>query len=234
MKLAIMQPYFFPYLGYFQLINAVDTFVVYDNVQYTKKGWFNRNRLLFNKKVDFFTINIQKASDYLDVCDRQISPEYFKKEMPKILRKIEQNYKKAPYFEDVYPLVKKSFEFQNDNLFLYIFFSINLLVEFLDIDTKVIKSSDLPLNHQLKNKHRVFDIYKHLNSELYINPTGGHDLYSKQDFSDNGVVLSFLEPVLEEYDQNSTSFEPGLSIIDVMMMNSRTEVKRMLNSYKII
>ena len=79
-----------------------------------------------------------------------------------------------------------------------------------------------------------FDIYKHLNSELYINPTGGHDLYSKQDFSDNGVVLSFLEPVLEEYDQNSTSFEPGLSIIDVMMMNSRTEVKRMLNSYKII
>lgn len=233
MKLAIMQPYFFPYLGYFQLINAVEVFVIYDNVQYTKKGWFNRNRLFFNNKVEYFTINIQKDSDYLDVSERKISQNYFDKEMPKILRKIEQNYKLAPFFDEVYPLIKELFCFQNENLFDYIYNSLYKILEYLKINTKIIKSSTLPLDHKLKNKYRVFDIYKYLEADCYINPSGGHSLYDKNDFLTNDVNLNFLEQNLQVYNQFSKSFEAGLSIIDVLMFNSKTEVIKMLNTYKI-
>lgn len=233
MKIAVMQPYFFPYLGYFQLINAVDTFVIYDNVQFTKKGWFNRNRLSFNNKVDYFTINIAKDSDFLDVCERKISPFYFKKEMPKILGKIEHNYNKAKYFNEVYPVIKKCFEYQTANLYEYVHYSLLNILDYLNLQTNIISSSDLQLNHDLKNKDRIFDIYKHLKADCYINPSGGHSLYNKEEFKENEVNLMFLEQNLPEYKQLNDAFEPGLSIIDVMMFNNKTEISEMLNTYKI-
>ncbi len=233
MKLAIMQPYFFPYIGYFQLINAVETFIVYDNVQFTKKGWFNRNRLLFNNKIEYFTINIAKDSDYLDVCDRKISPFYFEKEMPKILRKIKLNYSKAKYFNEAYPIVKKCFEYQNENLFEYIYNSLLNILDYLNIKTNLIRSSNLPLNHNLKNKYRVFDIYKNQKADCYINPFGGHSLYDKKEFEENDVNLMFLEHSLPKYQQLDDEFKPGLSIIDVMMFNHKDEILKMLNSCNI-
>ena len=110
MKLGIMQPYFFPYIGYFQLINSVDTFVIYDNIQFTKKGWIHRNRFLQNGKDTMFTLPIKKDSDYLDIDQRFLS-ENFGPECDKLLRKIEGAYKKAPYFNDVFPIVKSIFTF---------------------------------------------------------------------------------------------------------------------------
>ena len=234
MKVAIMQPYFFPYLGYFQLIKSVDTFVIYDNVQYTKKGWINRNRLIFNNKVNYFSISIVKDSDYLDVNERIISQNYFIKEMPKILRKISQNYKNAPYYTEVYPLIMQLLEFKEDNLFEYIFNVIFKVLEYLQISTKIVRSSALPLDHKLKNKHRVFDICKHLGATHYINPLGGHDLYDKEEFLENGINLSFLEQNLTQYKQLSNEFKASLSIIDVLMFNSKTEIFKMLDTYKLI
>lgn len=233
MKLAIMQPYFFPYLGYFQLINSVDVFVVYDNVQYTKKGWFSRNQLFFNNKVEYFSISIVKDSDYLDVFERTISTNYFLKEMPKILRKIEQNYKNAPHYNQVYPLIKELFGFEEYNLFEYIYNALIKVLEYLEISTKIIKSSTLPLDHKLKNKYRVFNIYKHLNATHYINPSGGHDLYDKKEFLENGVNLSFLEQNLPKYKQLSKEFNKGLSIIDLMMFNDKSEITKMLDTYRL-
>lgn len=233
MKLAIMQPYFFPYLGYFQLINAVDTFVLYDNVQFTKKGWFNRNRLLVDNKVEYFTINLKKDSDFLDVSERLISPVYFEKEMPKTLRKIEQSYRKAPRFDEVYPFIVELFEFKESNLFLYLENALRKTMDFLDIKVKLVISSDLPLNHSLKNKWRVFDIYHHLGATQYINPSGGHDLYNKEDFADNNVNLNFLMQKLPSYNQFENEFIPGLSIIDVMMFNSKEQINNLLNQFKL-
>lgn len=234
MKLAVMQPYFFPYLGYFQLINSVDKFVIYDNVEYTKRGWINRNKLLFNNEVAYFTINLKKDSDYLDVTDRIISPVYFNREMPKILRKIKQNYKKAPYFKNVYPLLQKIFRYKDENLLNYILNSIIEISNYLDIKTKLIVSSKIPVNNKLKNKLRVFEIYNYFQANTYINSIGGNNIYLKEDFEKHGVNLRFLKSKTPHYKQNRNEFIPNLSIIDVMMFNSLEKITEMLGDYILI
>ncbi len=234
MKLAVMQPYFFPYIGYFQLINAVDTFVVYDNIEFTKKGWFNRNRLLLNGRVDYFTINIKKDSDFLDVRDREISPVYFDKEMPKILRQIEQSYKKAPLFETVFPLIREIFEFQEYNLFRYIFNSILRLIRYFDLATEVVISSTIPIDHTLKGKWKLFEICHGLSAGHYINPIGGTALYAKSDFLEKDIILSFISTKPLVYNQFGNEFVPNLSIIDVMMFNSRETIRSFLDEYELV
>ena len=231
MRLAIMQPYFFPYIGYWQLIHAVDKFVIYDDVQFTKKGWFHRNRLLFNNKVEYFSINLKKDSDYLDVRDRYISPVYFEKEMPKILRKIAQSYSKAPYFHNVYPLIKGILEYDSNNLFDYLYNSIKSLSNYIGIDTEFIISSTLPVSSELKNKWRIFKICEYLNIYDYLNPIGGKELYKKEEFKENNVNLNFIKTLPIEYEQKSTDFFPNLSIIDVLMFNSIKSFKNLLNNY---
>lgn len=228
-----MQPYFFPYLGYFQLIKAVDVFVVYDNIEFTKKGWMHRNRLLFNNKVDYFTINISKDSDYLNVVNRKISPVYFNKEMPKILRKIHQNYNSAPFFEEIFPILKEIFEYEENNLFKYIYNSLLVIINYLNLQTKIKISSSISIDHDLKNKWRLFEISRALKIENYVNPIGGHDLYHKTEFASHGIELYFLKPNLPTYNQNNSEFFPGLSIIDVMMYNSKEDIGNFLNQYEL-
>ncbi len=108
MKVAIMQPYFLPYIGYFQLINAVDKFVIYDNIEFTKKGWINRNRILVNGKDEFISLPITKASDFLHANQRYLASN-FENEKNKILRKIKESYRKAPYFKITHTHLLKRF-----------------------------------------------------------------------------------------------------------------------------
>lgn len=233
MKLAIMQPYFFPYIGYFQLINAVDKFIIYDNVEFTKKGWINRNKLLFEGKEAYFTINIKKDSDFLDVVEREISPTYFKKEMPKIIRKIKQNYKRAPYFEFVYPVIEDIFLYEETNLFNYIFNSIKKVIEFLEIETELIVSSSIPIDHSLKNKYRIFAFCEYFNIFNYINPIGGKKIYTKEEFAEKGIDIKFLSTNKIEYKQFGDTFVPNLSIIDIMFFNSKERIQELLKQYKL-
>src|SRR5690606_5510755 len=205
MKFAVMQPYFFPYFGYFQLLNAVDVFVVYDNVEFSKKGWFHRNRLLFNGRIEMFTINLVKDSDYLDVVDRRVSEIYMSEERHRILRKVKQYYRQAPYFETIFPFLEQVFLFESTNLFQYIYNSIVETCKLLGIKTDIIVSSTLPIDHSLRNKYRIFEMAKHLNIRRYINPIGGQDLYSVDDFASHGIELSFLRPSLSPYPQLGTS-----------------------------
>ena len=142
MKLAIMQPYFFPYIGYFQLINAVDEFVIYDNIEFTKKGWINRNRILVNGKDEFITLPLKKDSDYLNVNQRFLS-DTWSLDKKKILNKIVEYYRKAPQFDQVYPLVEKCFNSDETNLFSFIYNSINQILQYLSISTKISISSKI-------------------------------------------------------------------------------------------
>lgn len=234
MKIAIMQPYIFPYLGYFQLINSVDTFVIYDNIEYTKKGWINRNRLVFNSKIEHFTINIVKDSDYLNVDERKVSPVFYDKELNKILNKIKQNYGKAPFFNEVFPFIKNIFTHKTENLYEYIYHSLISVVNYLEIETTVLKSSALDIDHKLKSADKVIAICKSLNAKIYINPIGGKELYQKETFKKQGIDLYFIENELTPYAQFKNDFIPGLSIIDVLMFNSKEEVKEMLNQYHLV
>jgi hypothetical protein len=235
MKLAIMQPYFAPYIGYFQLMKSVDNFVIYDNIQFTKKGWINRNRILQNGVDELFTIPISKDSDFLDIRDRRLTPNFLETNK-KTLRKIESSYKKAPYYEETLNELRKCFLFDKDsNLFEYILNSINVFKEYLKIDTRLVISSTIDDgNYYLKGKERVIHICKNLGAEYYINPIGGVDLYDKKDFYNNGIDLNFIQAKKIEYKQFNNEFVPWLSIIDVMMFNSPDEVNRMLDQYYLV
>ncbi|WP_377178289.1 WbqC family protein [Rubritalea tangerina] len=227
-----MQPYFLPYIGYFQLIQAVDVFVVYDDIEFTKRGWIHRNRLLLNEKVSPFSINLEKASDYLMVRDRKISEE-FSKTRKKLLSKIEQSYKKAPYFDETYPLVKECFLSDCRNLFDFIFHSIVTMCSHLNIETKIVISSHLKTEGELlRHKYRVWDLCSKVDCDSYINSEGGRKLYDKSEFEKQGMCLSFLQTTLEAYPQfGGGEFEPALSIVDILMMKGREAVIRDLNKY---
>ncbi len=225
-----MQPYFLPYIGYWQLINAVDSFVIYDNIQYTKKGWFNRNRFLLNGKDSLFTIPLKKDSNFLDVNERIISPDFNKR---KLLSQLQNAYAKAPYKKEIMPFIEDIINYQNDNLFQYIYNSVAKIVDFLDINTNITVSSTININHEYKSKDKVIALCKALNAKTYINPIGGTKLYNKAEFEENGINLKFIKTNQIEYKQFNNVFVPNLSIIDVLMFNSKEEVKEMLNQYKL-
>ncbi len=231
MRVAIMQPYFMPYIGYFQLINAVDKFVIYDNIQYTKKGWINRNRILLNGKDTFITLPLKKSSDYLDVCERYISDDFDKKKM---LNYLNSSYNKAPYFKDIYPVLCDIINNSEKNLFSYIYNSIIEINKILGISTKIIISSSLNIDHSTKNVDKVLAICKELGATEYYNAIGGVELYDKELFKQNGITLNFLKTLDIKYPQFSSEFIPYLSIIDVLMFNSPSEIRDMLSQYETV
>lgn len=227
-----MQPYFLPYLGYFQLINAVDEFVIYDNIEYTKKGWFNRNRYLCNETDKYFTVPLEKDSDYLDVRERRVSSNFDKE---KVKNQIKAAYKNAPYFEKVFPLFCECIDFEEQNLFLYIFNSIKIIMEYLNIQTKVVISSTIEIDHSLKAQNKVLAICEARGATEYINPIGGLNLYDKKKFLNRGITLSFIEMTPQlEYKQFNNKFISSLSIIDVMMFNSQEQISEMLGQYRLL
>jgi len=232
-RLAIMQPYFFPYIGYFQLMNAVDQFVIYDNIQFTKKGWIHRNRILSEGKDVYISLSLKKDSDYLDICDRTLADD-FEKANNKLLRRIESSYRKAPHFHDFFPVVEAVLSFPDRNLFRFVANSLQAVAAYLNIETTVIHSSDIGIDHSLHGQERVLSICKHLEAKTYINSSGGIELYSSDRFRDEGIDLKFLQPQLNAYDQKCTQFVSALSIIDVLMFNSCNQIFESLSDCELI
>ena len=228
MKIAIMQPYFFPYIGYFQLMNAVDEFVIYDNIQFSKRGWINRNRVLINGKDEYITIPLKKDSDYLDIRERYLS-ENWNKYRKKMLNKLHGAYRKAPFFDAIFPTVEKCILFNKNNLFLFLQNSITVLSQKLEIQTSFTSSSTITINHKLKAEQKVIAICKAKKTNVYINPIGGLDLYNPNNFNNKGINLHFLKTKDFIYKQFENVYIPSLSIIDVMMFNSIEKIKEYLN-----
>jgi hypothetical protein len=228
MKLAIMQPYFFPYIGYFQLIKAVDTFVIYDDVSYMKSGWINRNSILINNKKSFVTINLKNASSFKLINQIDIGNN-----KEKVLKSINFSYAKAPFFKETFHIVNGIINYGNNNLAKFAANSVKTIAEYLDLKTGFLVSSNIEKNNTLKGQEKVIDICKRLRAREYINAIGGTRLYSKEKFHDNGIILRFLESRSAEYKQLDNEFIPSLSIIDVLMFNSREKVKEMLKEYKL-
>lgn len=231
-SLAIMQPYFLPYIGYFQLIDAADLFIVYDNVKYTKKGWINRNRFLLDGKDAVFSIPIRKDSDSVDIRDREISADFRKS---KLLNRIRGAYRRAPYFERTFALVERIVLEEETNLFKFILNSIRQTCDTLAIGTEIVVSSSLRIDHSLPGKTKVLALCKHVGADVYINAIGGLELYSKEEFGAHGIDLKFLRTKAFEYAQLGDKFVPWLSIIDVMMFNPPQAVRDCVTSnYELI
>jgi hypothetical protein len=226
MKLAIMQPYFLPYIGYFQLINAVDLFVVYDNIKYTKKGWINRNRYLCSSGEAFFSVPLKKDSDEKTVVERRIAESFDRKKM---FLRFREAYRKAPCFSSTIQLVESVINYSNDNLFAFIRYSIGCVCTHLAIPTRLVTSSEVPIDHSLKAEDKVLALCRELKADRYINAIGGVELYSKERFAREGIELQFIKSDPVEYRQFGNPFVPWLSIVDCLMFNSVPEVREMLH-----
>lgn len=229
MRLGIMQPYFFPYLGYWQLLANVDKYVVYDDVTYIKGGWINRNNFLINGQKNLLTMQLEKASSYTLIKDIAIKDDFVK-----FLKTIEMGYKKAPFFEDIFRLLKDICQCPDKKLGQFLFNSHIKICEYLGIDTELILSSSFEKHTELKGKDKVISICKQLGADEYINAIGGQELYDKKEFAENGIRLNFLQANLREYSQLKNEFVAGLSIIDIMMFNSKEEIKEMLNDFNLV
>lgn len=229
MRVGIMQPYLFPYIGYFQLMNAVDEFVLYDNIEFTKKGWINRNRILVNEKDAYISLPLKKDSDFLDVRERSLA-ENWPSEKKKMLNRIIGSYKNAPQFHEVYPLVETALMFEQLNLFDFIHHSLKLVKDHLEIPCSLIVSSTIPIEHGLRSEKKVITLCKQRKASTYINPIGGLDFYSNKIFHEEGIDLQFIKMHPFVYKQYGNDFIPFLSIIDVMMFNTKEEIKHFLNT----
>ncbi len=219
---AIMQPYFLPYIGYFQLIAAVDLFIVYDNIKYTKKGWINRNRLLQNDKDVMFSLPLKKDSDSLNVCERELAADFNRH---KLLHQFKNAYRHAPYFAQTFPLIEQVVAYDQSNLFDFLHHSIVKVCEHLGITTKIEISSSINIDHALKNQDKVVALCEAVSASVYVNTIGGIDLYSKETFHDKGFALKFIQSKPFDYRQFDSVFVPWLSIIDVMMFNTLETVQ---------
>lgn len=228
-SLAIMQPYFFPYIGYFQLINAVDEFVFYDDVNFIKQGWINRNKILINDTEIFFTVPLRKASSFSLIKDTEIHPILFGKWKKKFLKSIEQAYKKAPYYEAVFPIVEDILYEEISTMSELAIKSVEETTRYLDMKTTfLISSEQFSETKNLGRTPRLKEICRRQKAEKYVNLIGGKELYDVIDFASDNIQLSFLKPKIKEYPQKSNGFVGGLSILDVLMNNSSQEVKRLL------
>jgi hypothetical protein len=232
MKIAIMQPYFFPYIGYFQLINAVDKFVIYDDVNYINKGWINRNNIIVNGKAHLFTIPLKDASQNKLINEIYLSEE--SKWRINFLKTIDQNYKKAPFFAPVFPFIEEIINFNCNKIAELIVYSLQTLIAYLKIKTELVASSSIYNVADYKGQERILAICKKENSNHYINPIGGQDIYSKELFDSEGVKLNFLKTNPITYTQYKNEFIPWLSMIDVIMFNSPDQIHSYLNNYQLI
>lgn len=233
MKLGIMQPYFLPYLGYWQLMNAVDTYIVYDDVNYIKGGRINRNTILINREAKNINLILSGATPTKHINEILVNDSLVQKR--KILSKIQMAYSKAPNYESVYPILEKVFLQQENNLAKYLYNSFKIVGEYLNIQTNILLSSELKKDCSLKGKDKVISICKLLEADEYYNSVGGMELYDKEEFAANRIKLSFLKMNDDiVYKQFNNEFVPYLSIIDVMMFNSQQECQEMLKRYTLI
>ena len=230
-RVAIMQPYLFPYLGYFQLMVACDEFIVFDDAQYVKLGWINRNRILLNGSPEWLGLPVRAAAHELPVNQRKY--QFDSIEPRRFLRRIEGVYRKAPFFPRVFSLLQQIIGLSDDNVARFNANQLRTLAKALGIGTPILLASQLAKDMRLKNQELVIDICTSRSATEYVNAIGGKHLYRASRFSRDGMSLRFLHSEAAPYEQFGQPFVPGLSIIDVMMFNPADSIGTMLWQYSL-
>ena len=228
--LGANQPYFLPYIPYWQLIKASDVFYVGDNYAYIKRGWINRNRILFNGVPEYFGIAVSKASSF-SLCSELRIAEIDKRRK---MNKLYEAYHKAPYYEIGAQLAETILDCQEEVLSEFLFFSIKTICTYLDIDTPIRRTSELEGNDIFKREERIFDMCHRLSADTYINPIGGRAIYNAKEFEKQRIKLRFINTGDIQYKQFGDTFVEKLSILDVIMFNSKDDIQKMLGQYELI
>ena len=230
MRIAIMQPYFFPYAGYFQLMQAVDCFYLYDDARYIKRGWVNRNRILVDGAPLWFTLPVANASQNRNINEHSIVRDRRFHKLPATLA---HAYGKSPHYAEVRPLLEPLFERAESNLAAFLRQTLSAVAAYLGIRTPVGLTSEIPLADGPRGQDRILEYCRAVGADAYVNPQGGRDLYDRDAFGHRGVRLHFLQPELPAYAQFGGGFIAGLSIIDVLMFNDRTAAAGMVNRFSL-
>jgi hypothetical protein len=229
---AIMQPYIFPYLGYFHLLEACDDFVFYDDVQFIKSGWINRNQILNHGKPLLFSIPVRKSDMSGPIKD--VGCLMNSHWLNKFKKQLHQCYSKAPFYRDVSDLVESVLNEEVGNISDLAINSVTSIYHYLGKELKYDKSSVIfPDTLGIGRVQRINHIVRHYGASRYVNPAGGSALYSYEEFRESGIDLKFLVSTFPEYHQLKHSFVPSLSIIDILMFNSPCDVLKMLKSYSL-
>lgn len=226
MRVAIMQPYLFPYVGYFQLLHCADAFVVLDDVAFIKRGWINRNRILVNRAAHLFTLPLAGSSQHQLIKDINLLPDDYARR--KLLATLQQAYRRAPYFEPVFALVQRVLLAPHSDLTALVLDSLERVNAYLGRPVPLLRSSTLAKDTQAVGQERIIDICRQLGAHEYVNMLGGAALYTAPAFWRQGIRLRFLQPTLAPYPQKTSAFVPGLSIIDVLMHNTPAEARRLV------
>lgn len=244
MKLGIMQAYFFPYIGYFQLIDSVDTFVIYEHVSFRKKSWITRNRILDKGKQEPIYISVPVLGQSSNKIIKEIKLVDNEKWRKQLLNLIYYNYKKAPFFKEIYPFLESLIYLEEENIHNYNSKILVKLCHFLGIKTKIIYQnsdkieatfSQISKKNNLEIKvNRVFEIAKNNGAKHIVNAIGGQTLYDKKLFEENGFIIGFIETTKHKYNQFGKEFFPHLSIIDLMMHIDKKDLQKMIKNYKLI
>jgi hypothetical protein len=229
--LGIFQPYFLPYIGYWQLMAMADRFVIYDNIEYTKKGWINRNRFLQGGEAAYFTVPLKKGSDYLTVAERQLADDF---DREKLLRTLAASYRRAPQFDAVFPVIERIVRAPLGNLFDYVHNSLVEIARLLEIATPMVVSSTIAIDHSLRSEHKVIALCQALGADRYVNPVGGRELYTPAAFAAASIQLDFVTPRPIVYPQFGEPFVSSLSILDVLMFNPLPAVRAMLSEVDVV
>lgn len=231
MKIGIMQPYFFPYLAYWQLINIVDLYVVYDDVTYIKGGWINRNNILLEGNRHLIMLPLEKASSFKKINEIYITKDAIA--IKKIIKMLESAYGKAPYFDIIMPMIRRLIV-NNATISGLNYCALIEINKYLGINTKILLSSEIDKNNDLKGQDKVIHINKLLGGDTYINAIGGLTLYNRDLFKENSLDIHFLQMEDTPYLQYKNEFISKLSIIDILMFNSKYEAMELLKKYTII
>lgn len=235
MKLGIMQPYFFPYIGYFSLIKYVDRFVFFDTPQYISHGWVNRNRILKqNGTANYFVVPIKKTSHLTPINKVFINNEIQWKE--KIYGQLSVYKRKAPYYAHVMEIIQDILDKHWENLSALNIYGIKEICKFLSISTPfdIFSQMDLEIGDVSASDEWALNITKAMGYDVYVNPPGGMSFFDRGKYIENGVQIEFLQSELLPYIQKIGHFEAALSIIDVMMFCNIGEINCMLDSYQIL
>jgi WbqC-like protein family len=227
-----MQPYLLPYIGYFQLIEHVDRFVIYDRIKYTKKGWINRNRMLCNGEPVTFTVPLRHGSDFLEICNRHVADSF---EPGKLLGQIEGAYRGAPHFATTMPLLRDILTYSSESLFDFLDHGLRQTCRHLAITTPIVVSSEVEAATasgmpQPQGQDRVIGLCRSLGATEYVNPVGGLGLYEAEAFTAHGLTLGFIRTTDVSYAQFGAPFQPHLSILDVMMFNDSDRIRAFLTT----
>ena len=230
MKAAVMQPYFMPYIGYFELVRSVDTFVFFDDVNFIKRGWINRNNILVDGRAKMFTIPLHKASQNKKINKTYLFGEEWKHDLLKL---IEYAYRKSPYFDKFYPVIYEIIHSDNKLISNLAEFSIKAVADYIGLNTNFISSSEVLVENDLRGEDRIIALCKALGVQEYVNLPGGKSLYDRNKFKLKGIGLKFVKPRTFSYKQFNDVFVPQLSIIDILMFNDIDQVAEHIKAYEI-